>query len=356
VDRWTLFAVGALILIGALLILAASPPVAHRIGAESFHFVRRQFIFLIPTFLIVLGISMLAPRDVRRLAIIGFVGALFLTFLTLIIGHETKGATRWINVAGISLQPSEFLKPTFAIVSAWLFSQWRVQEDFPGHFIAAGLLGMVIAVLAAQPDIGMSAVVFIVWIVQFFLAGLPLVFVALLGVVAVSGFMGAYFIFPHVAKRVDRFFDPAASESYQVSTAINAFRNGGLFGRGPGEGRIKASLPDAHTDFILAVAGEEFGLILCLVVVGLFAFVVIRSFARLWHEENSFVMLAVAGLITQFGLQSLVNMASTVHLIPTKGMTLPFISYGGSSMVALALSMGMLLALTRKRADMGGGS
>jgi cell division protein FtsW len=356
VDRWTLFAVSALILIGVLLTLAASPPVAQRIGADGFHFVRRQFIFLLPAFFVVFSVSMLNPRDVRRVAFIGFAGALLLTYLTLFIGHETKGATRWITLAGISLQPSEFLKPTFAVLTAWLFSEWRMREEFPGHLIAIGFLAMVVAVLAAQPDIGMTLVVAMVWTIQFFLAGLPFVLVLLLGIIGVSGFVGAYFIFPHVARRVDRFFDPAASESYQVSTAINAFRNGGFFGRGPGEGRIKASLPDAHTDFILAVAGEEFGLILCLLVVGLFTFVVLRAFTRLWNEENPFVMLAVSGLVAQFGLQALINMASTVHLIPTKGMTLPFISYGGSSMVALALGMGMLLALTRKHAGMGGGS
>jgi len=349
VDRWTIAAVSMIVIIGVMLIMAASPAVAERIGADHFHFIRRQFVFLPPAMLVIFGVSLLEPRDVRRLACLGFLCAVGLMALTLVSGQEIKGATRWVNLAGISIQPSEFVKPTFAVVAAWMFSEQRLQENFPGNFISLGLYVLVAGLLLLQPDVGMTIVVSSVWFVEFFLAGLPIVWVLLFMLVGLGGLVGAYFTFSHVASRIDRFLDPAAGDSYQVTTALQAFHYGGFFGRGPGEGRVKAVLPDAHTDFIMAVAGEEFGLVLCLLVVGLFAFVVLRGFARMLTEENLFILLATSGLLVQFGLQAIINMASTLHLMPTKGMTLPFISYGGSSMVALALGMGMILALTRKR-------
>lgn len=349
VDRWTLAALAALVAVGALLIMAASPAVAERIGADHFHFVRRQFVFLPPALVVIFAVSLLSPKNVRRLACVGFLGAVALMMLTLMTGQEIKGATRWISLAGITVQPSEFVKPTFAVLAAWMFSEQRLSESFPGNMISLGLYLMVACLLLLQPDVGMTLVVSSVWFVEFFLAGLPLVWVLMGMVVGLGGLVAAYFTFSHVASRIDRFLDPSAGDSYQVTTALQAFHYGGFFGRGPGEGRVKAVLPDAHTDFIMAVAGEEFGLILCLVVVGIFAFIVLRGFARMLAEENLFVLLATSGLLVQFGLQAIINMASTLHLMPTKGMTLPFISYGGSSMLALALGMGMVLALTRKR-------
>jgi cell division protein FtsW len=349
VDRWTIAAVSMIVIIGVMLIMAASPAVAERIGADHFHFIRRQFVFLPPAMLVIFGVSLLQPRDVRRLACLGFLCAVALMALTLVSGQEIKGATRWVNFAGISIQPSEFVKPTFAVVAAWMFSEQRLQTNFPGNLISLGLYILVAGLLLLQPDVGMTIVVSSVWFVEFFLAGLPIVWVLLFMLVGLGGLVGAYFAFAHVASRIDRFLDPSAGDSYQVTTALQAFHYGGFFGRGPGEGRVKAVLPDAHTDFIMAVAGEEFGLVLCLLVVGLFAFVVLRGFARMMTEENLFILLATSGLLVQFGLQAIINMASTLHLMPTKGMTLPFISYGGSSMVALALGMGMVLALTRKR-------
>ncbi|HLN24027.1 MAG TPA: putative peptidoglycan glycosyltransferase FtsW [Patescibacteria group bacterium] len=349
VDRWTIAAVSMIVIIGVMLIMAASPAVAERIGADHFHFIRRQFVFLPPAMLVIFGVSLLEPRDVRRLACLGFLCAVGLMALTLVSGQEIKGATRWVTIAGISIQPSEFVKPTFAVVAAWMFSEQRMQEHFPGNAISLGLYILVAGLLLLQPDVGMTIVVSSVWFVEFFLAGLPIIWVLLFMLVGLGGLVGAYFAFAHVASRIDRFLDPSAGDSYQVTTALQAFHYGGFFGRGPGEGRVKAVLPDAHTDFIMAVAGEEFGLVLCLLVVGLFAFVVLRGFARMLTEENLFILLATSGLLVQFGLQAIINMASTLHLMPTKGMTLPFISYGGSSMVALALGMGMILALTRKR-------
>jgi cell division protein FtsW len=354
VDRWTLAALFVLIGTGLFLTMAASPSVAHRIGADSFHFVRRQFVFLLPAILVILAVSMLDVKSVRRLAVVGFLGSLILMAMTLYMGHEIKGATRWINIVGISIQPSEFMKPTFAVTMAWLFSAAKTSPEIKGNWIAAGFFGLTAGLLLLQPDVGMTLVTSAVFFAEFFLAGLSMIWVAMFAILGCGGLVGAYFLFPHVQSRVDRFLDPQSGDSYQVVTAMQAFGNGGLFGRGPGEGSIKESLPDAHTDFILAVAGEEFGLFVCLFVVALFAFIVLRGFARMYKEENLFVLLAVSGLLVQFGLQAVVNMASTLHLMPTKGMTLPFISYGGSSMLAIALGMGMMLALSRKR-FMGGG-
>jgi len=355
VDRWTLASVFMLMMIGAFLTMTASPSVAERIGADSFHFVRKQFIFGLPSLALILLISMMTPLMVRRTAAIGFLIALALTALTLVAGAEVKGATRWLNLPGMTLQPSEFLKPTFAVVAAWMFTEQKRQEGFPGNLISMGLFGLVAVLLLAQPDVGMTMVVSAVWFAQFFLAGLQMFWVVSLGVLGMGGLAALYKLSAHVQSRVDRFLDPSSGDNYQITTAMQAFKNGGLMGMGPGEGRIKLVLPDAHTDFILAVAGEEFGVIACLIILCLFAFIVLRGMALLMRERNLFVLLSTAGLLTQFGLQAIVNMASTLKLMPTKGMTLPFISYGGSSMLALALGMGMVLALTRHRVGSEGG-
>ncbi|HEY1721860.1 MAG TPA: putative peptidoglycan glycosyltransferase FtsW [Magnetospirillaceae bacterium] len=349
VDRWTLAALCALVAIGAILILAASPAVAERIGADHLHFVRRQFIFIPPALATVMAVSLLPPIWIRRLGAIGFIGALLLMALTLVVGDEIKGATRWINFAGLSIQPSEFAKPAFAVAIAWMLAEHRLRVDFPGRAIALGCYLATAALLLLQPDVGMTLVVSAVAFIEFFLAGLPMTWVLLAIILGLCGLVGAYFTFAHVQMRIDHFLNPSTGEGFQVQTALRAFHSGGLFGRGPGEGRVKEILPDAHTDFIMAVAGEEFGLLLCLAVVGLFAFIVLRGFSRTLATENLFVLLATSGLLTQFGLQAVINLASTLHLMPTKGMTLPFISYGGSSTLALALGMGMVLALTRKR-------
>jgi len=297
----------------------------------------------------------MAPVQIRRFAAIGFVVAGFLMLVTVVIGSDVNGAKRWLSIGPLSLgQPSEFVKPFFAVVSAWMFAEHKLREEFPGNYIALGLLLCVAACLLSQPDVGMTLVVTTVWCAQFFIAGLPIVYVILFVVIGLAGIVGAYFVFPHVASRVDRFLDPTVGDSYQVTQAMRAFQQGGLFGRGPGEGRVKEALPDAHTDFIFAVAGEEFGVLLCLLIVALFAFLVIRALTKMTREENLFVLLAVGGLAVQFGLQAMINMASSVHLMPTKGMTLPFISYGGSSLLALGVGMGMLLALTRRRRDVDG--
>jgi cell division protein FtsW len=348
VDRWTLGAIGTLIGFGYVMMLAASPAVAERIGTSREMFILKQVLFLAVAGVIVVAVSLLSPRDIRRLAIAGCVLALVLTAATMVIGVEIKGARRWISLPGMSVQPSEFLKPCFAVVTAWLLSDAKKSPRFPGTLIAFGVFGVILMLLKSQPDIGMLTVVTTVFVAQLYINGLPLALVGVaLGMMGGGGVM-AYTLFPHVRSRVTRFWD-GTGDNYQVNTALEAFGNGGLLGRGPGEGHVKDILPDAHADFVFAVAGEEFGMVLCVIILAVFAFIVLRGLLRLLREQDLFIVLSCTGLVTGFGLQAFVNMASTLRLIPTKGMTLPFISYGGSSVIAIALGMGMLLALTRRR-------
>ena len=349
VDRWTLLAIATLIGLGYVMMLAASPAVAERIKQSRDIFILKQVFFLALAGAVVVVVSLLSPRGVRRVALAGCLVALALTALTLVMGVEIKGARRWIALPGLSQQPSEFLKPCFAVVAAWLLAEGRQLPRFPGMAAAFGVFAVIVLLLKSQPDVGMLAVISGVFFIQLFVGGLKMVFVG----VALAGMGGAavaaYTFFPHVQSRVLRFLNPAEGDNYQVQRALEAFGNGGLLGRGPGEGRVKDVLPDAHADTVFAVVGEEFGMILCMIIVGLFTFIVLRGLLRLLAEVDPFVILAATGLVASFGLQAFVNMASTLHLIPTKGMTLPFISYGGSSVLAVALGIGMLLALTRKR-------
>ncbi|HZH28117.1 MAG TPA: putative peptidoglycan glycosyltransferase FtsW [Azospirillaceae bacterium] len=349
VDRWLLALITVIAAIGVVLIVAASPPVAVRIGLSNYDFVYKHLTMLAPALAIMVGVSLLSPRDVRRLGVVMFVGSMVLLAATLVIGVEIKGARRWIHVPGLSLQPSEFVKPSFAIVAAWLFARAKSVPGFPGSLICIALYLCVAALLLMQPDLGMAFVVSSVWFSQFFLAGLPILLVGVLAILGMGGLVGAYFLLPHVASRINRFLDPASGDTYQVDRSLEAFLNGGLFGTGPGQGTVKFQLPDAHADFIFAVAGEELGLIACIVIVLLFAVVVLRGFQRAFGSGNLFILLAVSGICVQFGLQTLVNMGSSLHLIPTKGMTLPLISYGGSSLLAVGFGLGALLALTRVR-------
>jgi cell division protein FtsW len=368
VDRWTLAALMALIGFGYVMMLAASPAVAERVMGSSARtlLLVKQVVFLGLAASLMVAVSLLSPRAVRRVAALGCLGALLLTAATLVIGFETKGARRWLNFPLLgTMQPSEFLKPCLAVVAAWMLSQGKaaaaerlaearrglglLHPQFFWPAAAVALIGVVAAVLKSQPDIGMLMVVLSVFLAQFFVAGLNVVLVGFTGALVAAGGVGAYFVLPHVRSRVDRFLDPSSGDTFQITKAMEAFGSGGLFGRGPGEGRVKNALPDAHADFVFAVAGEEFGFVVCLLILSLFAFVVVRGLVRLVAESDMFVVLAATGLLAQFGLQAFVNMASSLHLIPTKGMTLPFVSYGGSSVLAIALGMGMLLALTRRR-------
>ena len=356
VDRWMLAGLAILVGYGTVLIMAASPAVAERIGLDTYHFVEHHLMMLIPSLLLMIAVSLLSPRGVRRVALAVFVIAVVLTALTMVIGVEIKGARRWIHLPGLSIQPSEFLKPAFAVVGAWLFSLQRTSPGFPGNGVSIMTYLMVVGLLLKQPDLGMAFVVSVVWFCQFFLAGLNLIFVVILGLLGCVGLVGAYFLLPHVHKRVDGFLFHDLSDQYQVSRSLEAFGNGGLFGTGPGQGTVKMQLPDAHADFIFAVSGEELGLLWTLLLVFLFAFIVLRGFSRLLKDSNFFVLLAASGLLVQFGMQAFINMASSLRMMPAKGMTLPFVSYGGSSLIALGFGMGMVLALTRRRFGLGDGS
>ncbi len=349
VDRWTLASLIALIGIGYVMMLAASPAVAERIGLERNAFVMKQILYLPLAAAIMAAVSLLSPKDIRRLALFGCIVALLLTAATLVVGQEIKGARRWISIPGLSLQPSEFLKPCFAIVAAWLMAEGKRSAAFPGTLLAVAVFFVVVLLLKSQPDIGMLAIVTAMFFAQLVIGGLNMFWVGAFSLAGVGLSVTAYMMFPHVQSRVHRFLDPSVGDNYQVNTALEAFGYGGFLGRGPGEGRVKDVLPDAHADFVFAVVGEEFGLIICLLILCLFAFIVLRGFLRLLQENDLFIVLAATGLLTAFGLQAFVNMASSLHLIPTKGMTLPFVSYGGSSVFAIALGMGMLLALTRRR-------
>ncbi|MCX5578238.1 putative lipid II flippase FtsW [Kaistia terrae] len=349
VDKYLLFGFLTLLIAGVVLSLAGSPPVAERIGLDSFHFVKRHVFFVVPTIAIMIATSFLSPRNVRRTALIVFSIALVLMFATLFVGQEVKGARRWINILGFSLQPSEFVKPAFLVLSAWLFTENSRRNDIPGNIFAMLLLAIVAALLVAQPDLGQTLLVVIAWSAVFFMAGLSWFWIAGLAGLAGVGIVAAYTVFPHFAGRINRFLDPAAGDTFQVDTALNSIVHGGWFGRGPGEGVVKRILPDSHTDFIFAVAAEEFGIILCMCLVLMFGFVVVRGMSHSLKNEDAFVRLASAGLLVLFGVQSVINMAVNLNLMPAKGMTLPFISYGGSSMLAIAFQMGLVLALTRRR-------
>src|SRR5688572_7254451 len=349
VDRLMLAALLGLMLGGIILVLAASPPVAARLGLEPFYFVKRHVLYLIPAIGILLATSFLPPRYLRRAALCVFIVSLILVALTLVYGAEVKGARRWLVILGINIQPSEFLKPAFVILIAWLFGESARRPEMPANTIALALLFTTVTALVLQPDFGQTMLIALVWGALFFLAGMRLIWVAGLGGAALVGLVGAYFTIPHVTRRIQRFLDPSSGDTFNIDQAVESFLRGGWFGRGPGEGTVKRILPESHTDFIFAVAAEEFGIALCLVLVALFAFIVLRALTHALRSEDPFARFAATGLAMLFGMQSAINMSVNLHLIPAKGMTLPFISYGGSSMLSLAYGIGMLLALTREQ-------
>ena len=349
VDRPMLAAIFLLMILGIMLVTTASPSVAHRIGVGEFHFVIRHVIFIVPAIVLLLGLSLLTPKMVWRLATIVLGCSILGLILVLLTGTEVKGAQRWISLFGFSLQPSEFMKPSFAVLSAWFLSRSREQPGFPGHWIATGLFGVIVLLLALQPDIGMTVVTAAIFGAQICLAGFPLWIIFCLLALACGGLFSAYFLFPHFQSRMDRFLDPASGDNYQVSKSLDAFRQGGLGGVGPGQGEIKLSIPDAHADFIYSVAAEEMGMVFALVILGIYVFIILRGLNRLMENDSLFAILATGGILTMFGLQSVIHMGSSVSILPAKGMTLPFISYGGSSLWAISLAMGMVLALTRRQ-------
>ena len=350
VDRVSLLAVFMLFAIGVLLGLAASPPLAERNGLGAFHYVNRQMIFGTAALAGMIFLSMQTPTMVRRLAVIGFIAVFFAIVMLPFLGTDYgKGAVRWYSLGFISLQPSEFVKPTFVLFSAWLMSASADLDGPPGRLMSFFIAVALTLLLALQPDFGQAALVLASWILMYFIAGAPMLLLIILaiGIAAASTF--AYNNSEHVARRIDGFLNPEIDPTSQMGFASNAIQEGGVFGVGVGEGSVKWSLPDAHTDFIIAVAAEEYGLVFCLFIIGLFMVITIRSLLRLMRERDPFVRIAGVGLSSLLAMQALINLGVAVRLLPAKGMTLPFVSYGGSSLIAAGMMLGMLLALTRRR-------
>ncbi len=349
VDRLLIAALLGLMLAGVVLLMGGGPPVAERLGLPTFYFVNRQVAYLVPTLAIMGGVSFLSLRHVRRLALLVWAAGVALCLLAINFGPEIKGAHRWIQLGAFGIQPSEFVKPAFVVLAAWAFSEGARRRDMPGALLAMALLPASVIPLVMQPDFGQTMLIVIVWLGLFFVAGLHHLWMVGLGGMGLAGVGVAYKLLPHVRDRIERFLDKSTGDNFQVETALGSFASGSWFGRGPGEGTVKRILPDAHTDFIFAVTAEEFGIVACLALLCLFAVIVLRGLVLARRSEDMFCRLAIAGLVLMFGLQACINMMVNVHLMPAKGMTLPFVSYGGSSMFSLALGMGFLLALTRKR-------
>jgi cell division protein FtsW len=351
VDHVLLSAILAIMAVGLVLSLAASPDVAARKGLGPYYFFERHALFSAAGVVLMIAVSLMHPRGVRRLALAVFGIALAGLVVVHFWGAEINGARRWLSLFGHSLQPSEFAKPGFVVVSAWLLSEARERPDMPALPIAVAAFVALALLLIAEPDVGQTMLVTLVWSALFFASGQPASRALVILAGAAMAFLGAYQAFAHVRFRVDRFLNPLPGAEGQVERAMQSFIEGGFFGRGPGEGTIKTALPDAHTDFIFAVVAEEYGMIACLAILGLYAFVVVRVLVKSASEPDGATRLAVMGLALLFGLQALINMGVNVGLLPAKGMTLPFISAGGSSILAVSLTLGMALALTRRRPD-----
>ena len=348
-DKYILYGTFILMVCGFFLTLAASPAVAERNRYSTFHFVIRQAFWMIPAVLTMIGVALLPVKIIRRLAGITLLGGLACMVYILLFGTSVKGAARWLNIGPVGLQPSEFVKPAFAVVCAWLLASGRLIRKFPGYWLALCLYAIIAFLLYKQPDIGMLLTISAIFIVQLFLSGISWWWVSISGLLGACFLPFAYFSFEHIRYRIDHFLGFEAGKTYQVEKSLETLHNAGWFGKGPGEGVAKYNLPDAHTDFILAVSAEEFGFFLTAGLVFVFAFVILRGFWLVRKENNYFCQIAVAGLLTQIAFQVIVNMGSTLNLMPTKGMTLPFISYGGSSLVSIGLAFGFILGLIHSR-------
>ena len=349
IDRYMLTAILITIIFSVIMVTTASPAVAERIGLSSFYFIQKQLTYLFLALFIMISISFCTFELIKKFVLMGFIVFLVLMVAVLFIGEDIKGAKRWISLGITSIQPSEFIKPFFAVVTATILMQRYIEPNFHAFKISACLYCIVTGLLALQPDLGMAITISAIWGGQMFLAGLSMLWIIFLTIGGLTGLIAAYLFLPHVAVRINSFLEPKTSDNYQVTKSLEAFSNGGIYGTGPGEGIIKQNLPDSHTDFIFAVVGEELGMIVGLLVILLFAFIVIRGFLRVIKVGDLFAILSVSGLLLQLGFQAAVNIGVTLHLLPTKGMTLPFISYGGSSILSMSITTGIILALTRKR-------
>jgi cell division protein FtsW len=351
VDRGLLAAALTLMGLGVALSFASSPAaiLADQSISDPFHYSWRMMVWASMGLAVMLTTSLLSPRGVRRIAVLALFGAIVTMMALPFIGDEVKGAARWINLGPFSLQPSEFAKPSLIVFAAWMFSEAQKGQGVPGVSIAFGFWALTVGLLLIQPDIGQTLLITTTFMAVFFMAGVPLKWVAALAAAGAAGVVGLYFTFGHMRDRLSRFLSPETTDTHQIDRASEAIRAGGLVGRGVGEGVMKRHVPDLHTDFIYSVGAEEFGLVLSLTMMGLYAFIVIRGMRKAMKLNDSFEQTAAAGLFMLIGLQACINMAVNLNLIPTKGMTLPFISYGGSSMLAMGLTMGFALALTRRR-------
>jgi cell division protein FtsW len=352
VDRQLLVLILTLVGVGLLLSVAASPAIAMKRGFPTYHFVIRQFVFAGIGVVVMLALSFLSPGNIRRLALAMFIASLAGLIAVLAIGTEINGAKRWLRILGQTIQPSEFMKPAFIVVTAWLFAQTKHRPDMPALAMACASLALVGGLIVSEPDIGQTTLIVIVWGALYILSGQPWIGVAGLGAIAAIGGRLAYEFHPYIKARVDRYFSGTSGDHSQVDRAMQAFMEGGFWGRGPGEGTIKIVLPDAHTDFIFAVVAEEYGIIACLFLLALFAAIAAKAIRRAANDADNGNRLAIIGLALVFSIQALINMGVNAGLLPAKGMTLPFISAGGSSTIAVSITLGMLLALTRKRTDL----
>ena len=349
IDRPMVLGVLALLAFGYLMAFAASPAVAQHIDKSIYFFAKKQFVFLTLALFVFFFVSMLPANLIRWFALALLIGAIGGVIATLFVGVTVKGASRWLIIAGVSVQPSELLKPAFVVVTAWLFARQRARFESHDMWLALALLVGVCLLLAMQPDFGQTILICLVWMCLFYLSGGSLNLIAGLAAILIAAGGYVYSSYAYFRSRIERFLDPSTGDTYQVDKAMDAIRSGGVTGVGPGDGRVKSILPDAHADYVFAVAAEEGGLIMGCLIIGIFAFLVWRALWALRDETEHWIQLAAAGLICLFGLQAIINLAVNLNLMPSKGMTLPFISYGGSSLLASAITMGMLVGLMRRR-------
>ncbi len=348
IDKINFFLIIGIMAFGLIMIASSSPAIAKRIEVDKFFFLKKQLIFAVVALVMLVAISFLDQEKIKLLALAGLAGSILLLLLVLVHGVEIKGAKRWVSVLGFTLQPSEFAKTFFVVVNAFLLQRFTAESWKIKYGSSAGLFLVIVCFLLLQPDLGMTLTFAVLWVVQLFVYGLPWALIIALGILAAVGGFGAYLVFPHVEDRINKFLD-SGEKNYQVERSLDAFVNGSFFGTGPGNGVVKKFIPDAHTDFIFAVVGEEFGVLSCIILLVIFVYLITRIVKRALEEEDLFIYLSLCGLMMQFSIQVIVNIGVSMRLLPTKGMTLPFISYGGSSMIAMSICFGLILAFTKKK-------
>ncbi len=352
IDKQLLSALILLMAVGMLLSFAASPPVAERLGLSPWHFIIRHATFDLLALPVLIGTSFLTHRQARFAALGVLIVSVVLLWLTLKLGTEVKGARRWVSFLGNTIQPSEFVKPAYAVIAAWLFSEAMQQRGILARSAATLIMLVIVGGLLLQPDLGQTSLMLCTWAALLFLSGISWFLIFGLFGLGIGGLFGAYYVFPHFAKRIDAFLNPdGGGNTYQVDKALNSLLEGGWFGRGPGESVAKKFIPDAHADYVFSAAAGEFGILFCLCLVALIVFIVLRALSGAQRQQTLFARLAVSTIAIQFGLQCAINLSVNLNLIPPKGMTLPFVSYGGTSTIAIAFGMGLMLALTRKRPE-----